>query len=138
MVVAKDNSKNLWHQDLIYIYIWTRNQCVYVMCCTVTIKQKRQSLHDEFSYSFTSQTQTTFPDLHLYMHEGQIQTSLYDKRNSYYFNVVRIPYKSSTIPSKIFFAPLVQKSIEQLPLWYNLLKHLKFFYIKYWGKGQIL
>ena len=32
--------------------------------------------------------------------------SLYDKRNSYNFNVVRFPYKSSTIPSKMFFATI--------------------------------
>ena len=43
-------------------------------------------------------------DLHLCINEGQIQTSLYDKRNSYNFNVVRFPFKSSTISSKMFFA----------------------------------
>ena len=40
------------------------------------------------------------------MNEGQIQTVLFDKRNSYDFNVVRFPYKSSTIPSKMFFATI--------------------------------
>ena len=54
----------------------------------------------------TSHTETTFLDLHLCINEGQIQTSLYDKRNSYNFNVVRFPYKSSTIPSKMFFATI--------------------------------
>ena len=54
----------------------------------------------------TSYTATTFLDLHLCINEGQIQTSLYDKRNSYNFNVVRFPYKSSTIPSKMFFATI--------------------------------
>ena len=54
----------------------------------------------------TSHTETTFLDLHLCINEGQIQTSLYDKRNSYKFNVVRFPYKSSTIPSKMFFATI--------------------------------
>ena len=51
-----------------------------------------------------SHTETTFQDLHLCINDGQIQTSLYDKRNSYNFNVVGFPYKSSTIPSKMFFA----------------------------------
>ena len=46
----------------------------------------------------TSHTETTFLDLHLCINAGQIQTSLYDKRNSYNFNVVRFPFKSSTIP----------------------------------------
>ena len=42
---------------------------------------------------------------------------------------------------KCFLQPLVQKyfkSVELLSPWYNLLKHLRFFYIKRWGKGQIL
>ena len=47
----------------------------------------------------TSHTETTFLDLHLCINEGQIQTSLYDKRNCCNFNVVRLPYKSSTMRS---------------------------------------
>ena len=54
----------------------------------------------------TSHTETTFLDLHLCINEGQIQTSLFDKRNSYNFNVVRFAYKSSNIPSKMFFATI--------------------------------
>ena len=38
------------------------------------------------------------------MNEGQIQTFLYDKRNSYNFNILRFPYKSITIPSKMFYS----------------------------------
>ena len=51
----------------------------------------------------SSHTETTFLDFYLCINEGQIQTSLCDKRNSYNFNVVRFPYKSSTIQSKMFF-----------------------------------
>ena len=54
----------------------------------------------------TSHTETTFLVLHFCIDEGQIQTSLFDKRSSYHFNVVRFPYKSSTIPSKVFFATI--------------------------------
>ena len=54
----------------------------------------------------TSHTETTFLDLHLCINEGQIQTSLFDKRNSYNFNVVRFAYKSSNISSKMFFATI--------------------------------
>ena len=54
----------------------------------------------------TSHTETAFLDFHLYINERQIDTSLYDKRNSYNFNVVRFPYKSSTIASKMFFATI--------------------------------
>ena len=54
----------------------------------------------------TSHTETTFLDLHLCINEGQIQTSLYDKRDSYNCNVVRFSYKNSTIPSKTIFASI--------------------------------
>ena len=53
-----------------------------------------------------SHTECTILDLLLGINEGQIPTSLYDKRNFYNFNVVRFPYKNSTIPSKIFFASI--------------------------------
>ena len=54
----------------------------------------------------TSYRETNFLDLHLCKNEGQIQTSLYDKRNFYNFNFVRFPYKSSTTLSKMFFATI--------------------------------
>ena len=54
----------------------------------------------------TTHTENTFIELPLYINEGQIYTSLYDKDNSYIFNVVRFPYKSSTIPSKTLFATI--------------------------------
>ena len=54
----------------------------------------------------TSHTETTFLDLHLCINKSQIQISLYDKRNSYNFNVVRFAYQSSTIRSKMFFATM--------------------------------
>ena len=53
-----------------------------------------------------SHRETTFVDLHLCINDSKIQTSLYNKRNSYNFNVVRFPYKSSTIPSKMFLATI--------------------------------
>ena len=68
-------------------------------------------------------------------------TSLYDKMSSYNFNIVRFPHKTTLYHQKCFLQPLVQKyfeSVERLPLWYSLLKHLKFFYIEYWSKGQML
>ena len=59
----------------------------------------------------TSHTETTFLDLHLCINEGQIQTTLYDKRNSYNSNVLRFPYKSSNIPSKMFFATISAETL---------------------------
>ena len=51
-----------------------------------------------------SHTCTTFLELHLYINKGQIQTSLFDKRNSYNFNAVTLSFKSIIILSKVFFA----------------------------------
>lgn len=71
----------------------------------------------------------------------QIQTSLHNKRTSYNFNIVRLPYKSGTVPSKILFATISVEyfeSVEQFPLWYNLSKLLRLFCMKYRGKVQIL
>ena len=52
----------------------------------------------------TSHTEATFLGLHFFMNEGPIPTFVYDKRNSCNFKIVSFPCKSSTIPSKMFFA----------------------------------
>ena len=54
----------------------------------------------------TSHIETNFLDLHFCINKGQIQTSLYDKKNSYNLSIVRFPYKSNTIPSKMFFGAI--------------------------------
>ena len=60
----------------------------------------------------TSHTATTFLDLHLCINEGQIQTSLSDKKNSYNFVIVRFPHKSSTIPLKMLFATISAETLQ--------------------------
>ena len=50
--------------------------------------------------------EATFLDLHLSINDGQITTQLYDKRNYFHFDIVRFPYKSSTIPSKMFLSTI--------------------------------
>ena len=62
-----------------------------------------------------SHTDTTFVDLNLCINEAQIQTSLSDKRNSYNFNVVRFPYKCSTVPSEMFFATISAEILQISP-----------------------
>ena len=80
-----------------------------------------------FENKNTHYTETTFLDLHLFINEGQMKTSLYDKRNSCNFNVLRFLYKRIAISSKCSLQSLVQnyfESVEKLTLWCNLLKHL--------------
>ena len=54
----------------------------------------------------TSCTEATFLDLHLSITDGHIKTKLYDKRDAFNFDIVRFPYKDSTIPSKMFFSTI--------------------------------
>ena len=48
----------------------------------------------------------SFLDLCISIKGRSFETSLYDKRDSFPFSIVRMPYKSSNIPSKIFNASI--------------------------------
>ena len=48
----------------------------------------------------------SFLDFQLSIVNRNISTQLFDKRNSYTFKIVRLPYKSSTLPSKMFFSTI--------------------------------
>ena len=48
----------------------------------------------------------SFLDLQINLLDGKFRTSLFDKRDSFPFSIVRMPYKSSNIPSRIFYASL--------------------------------
>ena len=53
-----------------------------------------------------SNNTATFLDIHLCIVNNKINTQLYDKRDNYSFKIVRFPYKSSTLPSKMFFSTI--------------------------------
>ena len=48
----------------------------------------------------------SFLDLGIAIKGRSFQTSLYDKRDSFPFSIVRMPFKSSNIPSKTFYATI--------------------------------
>jgi len=48
----------------------------------------------------------SFLDLALAVSEGVIDTKLFDKRDAFNFSVVRMPYKCSNIPKKMFFSTI--------------------------------
>lgn len=48
----------------------------------------------------------SFLDLHIKITEKQFQTCLFDKRDSFPFSIVRMPYRNSNIPSNMFYATL--------------------------------
>ena len=52
-------------------------------------------------------TSASFLCLHINIENGIFVYKLYDKRDDFPFSIVRMPYKSSNIPSKIFYSSLV-------------------------------
>ena len=50
--------------------------------------------------------EATFLDLNIVINNNTFQVSLYDKRDSFPFTIVRMPYHSSNMPSKIFYSSL--------------------------------
>ena len=48
----------------------------------------------------------SFLDLSISIKGRSFVTSLYDKRDNFPFSIVRMPYKSSNIPSKIFYSSI--------------------------------
>ena len=51
----------------------------------------------------------SFLDLKINIKGQMFDTSLFDKRDDFPFDIVRMPYKSSNIPSKIFYSSLGAK-----------------------------
>ena len=74
---------------------------------------------DEFSKSFKeiyppelelnlehSGDQVTFLDLQITKENGHLNTKLFDKRDNFPFSIVRLPFRSSNIPSNMFYASI--------------------------------
>ena len=49
----------------------------------------------------------SFLDIKISIHNNSFFTSLYDKRDDYNFKIVRLPYRSSNIPKKMFISSIV-------------------------------
>ena len=52
-------------------------------------------------------SQASFLDLDIKVEDGQFIYSQYDKRDSFPFSIVRLPYKCSNIPSNMFYSSIV-------------------------------
>ena len=50
-----------------------------------------------------SDTHATFLDMDIKIENNQLITKMYDKRESYDFEIVRLPFKNSNMPSKMFY-----------------------------------
>ena len=51
-------------------------------------------------------TKATFLDLDISIVNKQFKTKLYDKRDNFSFSIVRLPFLSSNMPSKMFYSSL--------------------------------
>ena len=56
-------------------------------------------------------SETTFLDLHISIKDRTFTTKLYDKRDSFQFNITRLPYKDSNIPSKMFYSSIAAECL---------------------------
>jgi hypothetical protein len=54
----------------------------------------------------SSHKEATFLDMGIEINNGTISTKLYDKRDAFGFSIVRMPYASSNVPSKMFYATI--------------------------------
>ena len=53
-----------------------------------------------------TETSASYLELAMAIEDRQIMTNLYDKRDAFGFSVVRLPYKCSNIPSKMFYSTI--------------------------------
>ena len=53
-----------------------------------------------------SDTSASYLEMAMAIEDRQISTNLYDKRDAFGFSVVRLPYKCSNIPSKMFYSTI--------------------------------
>ena len=56
-------------------------------------------------------SETNFLDLNIFIKNGVFSTKLYDKRDYFDFDIVRLPHRSSNIPSKMFYASIAAECL---------------------------
>ena len=88
---------NRFIDDLIAI-----NDCKEFMNTFLQIYPQELKLNKEND----SDQHATFLDMDITIEGRKLKTKLYDKRNSYNFDIVRFPYKNSNLPSKMFYATI--------------------------------
>ena len=54
----------------------------------------------------TDKSSATFLDINIKIENGTIITKLYDKRDNFGFDIVRMPFACSNIPSKMFYGSI--------------------------------
>ena len=50
-----------------------------------------------------NESEASFLDLHIKIENNEFHTCLFDKRDDFNFDIVRMPFKSSNIPSNMFY-----------------------------------
>ena len=49
---------------------------------------------------------TTFVDLQIKIDNGKLIVGLFDKRDSFPFSIVKMPFKSTNLPSNMFYSAI--------------------------------
>ena len=55
--------------------------------------------------------ETNFLDLHIKIDNGVFTTQLYDKRDSFGFDIIRLPYRNSNIPCRMFYSSIAAECL---------------------------
>ena len=59
----------------------------------------------------TTNTSTSFLDLHIEIINGIFTTKIFDKRDHFGFNITRLPYRESNIPCKMFYSSIAAECL---------------------------
>ena len=82
------NDSDVFHQNIAEIY-------------PVELELSRENINDK---------EANFLDLDIKIKNNQFDISLYDKRDDFNFHIVRMPFKSSNMPSSMFYNTLGAES----------------------------
>ena len=63
----------------------------------------------ELKHENKKSSEVSFLDLQMEVEEGRLRTSLYDKRDGFNFEIVRMPFLESCIPDRIFYATIMSE-----------------------------
>ena len=97
MNIRKINNSFQFIDDLLSINDGNTFEKHYKNICPTELELKKEN---------NSISCTSFLDLYIYVENGEFHTRLYGKRDNFGFDIVRMPFYCSNIPSKIFYGKI--------------------------------
>ena len=65
----------------------------------------------QLNKAFTSDTETPFLDLHIYISNGFVSSKIYDKRNDFDFDIVNFPFFDGDVPRRLSYGVYISQLI---------------------------